>query len=124
VYTVTHLIPEAQILVWGQVLEGMKPTDKPVVGKKNDPLMPLVWTKGFTGSQGKASRVICTTMGAAVDLESAGLRRVLVNACYWGLGLESQIPARSNVDVVGTFKPTFYGFGQHVKGVKPSDLKL
>jgi type 1 glutamine amidotransferase len=124
VYTVTHLIPEAQILVWGQVLEGMKPTDKPVVGKKNDPMMPLVWTKGFAGSQGKTSRVICTTMGAAVDLESAGLRRVLVNACYWGLGLESQIPAQSNVDVVGTFKPTFYGFGQHVKGVKPSDLKL
>ena len=67
VYTVSHLIPEAQVLVYGQVLEGMNPTDKPVVGPKNDPMMPLVWTKTFTGSQGKTSQVICTTMGAAVD---------------------------------------------------------
>ena len=87
-------------------------------------MMPLAWTKDFKGDQGKTARVICTTMGASVDLESAGLRRVLVNACYWGLGLEDQIPAKSNVDYVGEYKPTFYGGGNFTKGVKPADLKL
>ena len=30
-------------LVLGQVLQGMKPTDAPVEGKKNDPMMPVAW---------------------------------------------------------------------------------
>ena len=34
-------------------------------------------------------------MGAAVDLENEGLRRLLVNACYWAIGLEDKIPAKS-----------------------------
>ena len=124
VYTVTHLIPEAQVLVHGQVLEGMQPTDKPVVGKKNEPMMPLAWLKSYTGSEGKTSRIFCTTMGCSVDFESAGFRRLLVNGCYWGLGLESQIPAQSNVDLVGPYRPTPMGSNKYTKGVKPADLKL
>lgn len=124
VYTVAHLIPEAQVLVHGQVLEGMQPTDKPVVGTKNEPLMPLAWLKSYTGSEGRTSRIFCTTMGCSVDFESAGFRRLLVNGCYWGLGLESQIPAQSNVDLVGSYKPTPFGGGKYTKGVKPADLKL
>lgn len=124
VYTVSHLIKEAQVLVHGQVLEGMKPTDKPVVGPKNNPMMPMIWTKSYTGEQGKTSRIICSTMGSGPDFESAGFRRVLVNACYWGLGLESLIPAESNVDYVGTYKPNYFGGGKFRPGVKPSDLKL
>ena len=124
VYTVTHLIPEAQVLVHGQVLEGMQPTDKPVVGKKNEPMLPLAWLKSYTGSEGKTSRIFCTTMGCSVDFESAGFRRLLVNGCYWGLGLESQIPAQNNVDLVGPYKPTPMGGSKYTKGVKPVDLKL
>jgi alpha-N-arabinofuranosidase len=122
VYTVTHLPAAAQVLVHGQVLEGMKPADKPLAGPKNDPMMPLVWTREYQGESGKASKVICTTMGASVDLESEGLRRLLVNACYWALGLADQIPDKSNVDYVGKYEPTFYGFGQHKPGLKPADL--
>lgn len=124
VYGVKSLTGDAKVLVHGQVLEGMKPTDKPVTGPKNDPMMPLVWVKTFTGSSGKASRVFCTTMGASVDLQSEGLRRLLVNGCYWGVGLEEKIPAKSNVDLVGEYKPRFYGFGGAKKGVRPSDHKL
>ena len=59
----------------GYVLEGMKPSDKAVEGKKNDPMQALVWTREYKGESGKVSKVICTTMGASVDLESEGLRR-------------------------------------------------
>jgi hypothetical protein len=123
VYGIRHLTPDAQVLVLGQVLSGMQPDDPPVAGQKNDPMMPLLWTKTFTGRSGKPSRVICTTMGAAVDLQSAGLRRALVNSCYWGMGLEDQIPAASNVDYVGPYEPTFYGFGNFKKGIRPADLR-
>jgi hypothetical protein len=123
VYGITHLPADAQVLVYGQVLEGMKPADKPVAGKKNDPMMPLVWIRNYTGEMGKTARVICTTMGASVDLESEGLRRLLVNACYWGLGLEDKIPAKSNVEYAGPYEPSFFGFGKYKKGVKPADLR-
>lgn len=125
VYTVRLPLPgDSQPLVLGQVLEGMKPTDKPLVGKKNDPMMPVGWVKTYKGASGQTGRVFTTTMGAAVDLSSEGLRRLLVNAAYWCLGLEDKIPARANAALVGEYKPTFYGFGNHTKGVKPSDLQM
>ena len=124
VYGIKNLVPEAQVLVYGQVLEGMNPTDKPIVGPKNDPMMPLVWTKTFAGSQGKTSQVICTTMGAAVDFACEDLRRLIVNAVYWATGLEDKIPDKACADTVGSYEPTFYGYGNFKKGLKPSDLKL
>ena len=123
VYGVEHLTDEADVLVYGQVLEGMDPADKPLVGEKNEPMQALAWTKGFRGTSGETSRIFCTTMGAAIDLESEGLRRLLVNATYWCVGLEEKIPAKANVDCVGPFEPNFYGSGKFTKGVKPSDLK-
>lgn len=124
VYGITHLKPEDKVLVYGQVLEGMKPDDKPVVGKKNEPMMPLVWVRNYTGESGKSARMICTTMGASVDLQNEGLRRLCVNACYWGLGLEDKIPAQNNVEYVGEYKPNFFGNNKFKPGVKPADLEL
>jgi len=124
VYTVTHLPGDATVLVYGQVLEGMQPSDKPVAGAKNDPMMPLVWTRDFQTESGKTAKVICTTMGASVDLQSAGLRRLLVNSCYWALGLADKIPHESNVEYVGSYEPTYFGFAKHKPGVKPSDLGM
>jgi hypothetical protein len=124
VYGIKNLVPDAKVLVYGQVLEGMKPTDPPLAGPKNDPMMPLVWLKEYKGSQGKTSQVICTTMGASVDLACEDLRRLLVNGVYWAVGLEDEIPEQANVEYVGSYEPTFYGFGEFTKGLKPSDLKL
>jgi hypothetical protein len=124
VYTVRNLPQDARVIVWGQVLEGMKPDDKPVAGAKNNPMMPMIWTRQYSGESGKTSRVVCSTIGAAVDFESEGLRRVFVNACYWGLGMEDRIPARSEVNYVGEFKPSFFGFGTYIKGLKPADHEL
>ena len=124
VYTVSHLGKDAKVLVWGQVLTGMKPADPPLDGPKNNPMMPLVWTREYTGEKGKTAKIVTTTMGAAIDLENEGLRRLLVNACYWTLGLEDKISAQSSVEPVGEFKPLSFGFGKHKKDVKPADLEL
>jgi hypothetical protein len=46
---------------------------------------------------------------------------MLVNACYWGLGLEDKIPAMSNVDIVGEYQPTRFKFDGYVRGKTPAD---
>jgi len=124
VYTVSHLPTDAQVLVKGQVLAGMKPTDLPVENAKNNPLMPLVWVRDYAGTGGRTSKILTTTMGAAVDLENEGLRRLLVNGCYWALGLQNSIPPAANVAYVGRYQPLWFGFGKYQKGVKPADLEL
>ena len=60
-------------------------------------------------------------MGAATDLESVGFRRLLVNATYWCVGLEEKIPVKANVETVGPYKPTPFGFSKYKKGIRPSD---
>jgi len=122
VYTVTHLPQDANVLLWGEVLTGMKPGDPPVQGPKNLPLMALAWTRNYTGEKGKTSKIMATTLGAAVDFENEGLRRLLVNSCYWAAGLE--ISAKANVEYVGEYHPTWFGFGKSKHGVKPADLEL
>ena len=100
----------------------MSPTDKPVSGPQNEPMRPVAWIKTFTGKSGKPARVFTTTMGASQDLLSEGTRRMLVNACYWAVGMEGKIPDKSDVTIVGDYTPLPFGFGAHKKGVKPSDL--
>jgi type 1 glutamine amidotransferase len=121
VYGITTLHGDCKPLIMGQVLEGMNPKDKPHQTKK---LVPVAWTKTYTGTKGKASRVFTTTMGHGGDLKSEGFRRLLVNACYWAMGMEDRIPARSKVDLVGRYNPNPIGFGGHKKGLRPSDHKL
>ncbi len=120
VYGVTHLPKDAQILLWGQVLTGMKPNDPPLAGAKNEPMMPLAWTRELPGEGGGKQKIFTTTMGAAVDLENEGLRRLIINACYWATGLE--VPAKANVEMVSEFKPTYFGFGKFKPGIKPADV--
>lgn len=123
VYTVNALQGDSKPLVMGQVLEGMNPADKPVDGPKNNPMMPVAWTKTYTGAAGKSARIFTTTMGASQDLLAEGTRRMIVNAAYWCLGMEEKILATSNVDIVGEWAPTRFGFNAYKKGVKPQDLK-
>ena len=42
---------DSQPLILGQVLEGMQPTDKPVAGAQNDPMMPVAWVKTYNGAR-------------------------------------------------------------------------
>jgi hypothetical protein len=83
-------------------------------------MQPIVWTRVRENEAGKTNKILCTTMGAATDLMNEGLRRMLVNAVYWGVGLD--VPAKADVALVGEYKPTMYGFDGFVKGVKPDDI--
>jgi type 1 glutamine amidotransferase len=124
VYGVRLPLPaDSQPLVMGQVVAGMQPDDPPVEGEKNNPMMPIAWTKSYTAGD-KTGRVFATTMGASQDLLAEGTRRMLVNACYWAVGLEEQIPENSNVDLVGEYAPLPFGFNAAQTGVKPSDHAL
>lgn len=125
VYTVRLPLPETcSPVVLGQVLTGMNADDEPLEGEKNDPMMPVAWTNTFTTESGVDARVFCTTMGASQDFASEGLRRLMVNASYWCLGMEDEIPESSVVDIVGEYAPTRYRFNGHRREVKPSDHAL
>ena len=124
VYTVNvPLAGDSQPLVLGAVLEGMNMDDKPVEGKLNNPMMPVAWTKTYAGDAGKTARIFTTTMGSSEDLTAEGTRRMLVNAAYWCQRMEDQIPAKSNVEIVGDYKPNPFRGGGFTKDVKPEDLQ-
>jgi hypothetical protein len=121
VYGITTLSGDSKPLIMGQVLSGMDPKDKPNPDKE---LVPVAWTKTYTGEKGKTARIFTTTMGHSFDFKSEGFRRLLVNACYWAIGMEEKIPAKSKVDFVGRYDPNQIGMGKHKKGLKPSDHEL
>ncbi|MGQ9731536.1 MAG: ThuA domain-containing protein [Candidatus Zipacnadales bacterium] len=121
VYNLTTLAGDSQPLVMGHVLMGMDPAAPPNPTK---PPLPVAWVKTYTGETGNTCRIFTTTMGHAGDLYSAGFRRLLVNACYWALGMEKAIPERANVDLVGTYQPNPIGVGGHKRGQRPQDHRL
>jgi Trehalose utilisation len=111
-------------ILLGSVLSWIGPDSEPVPGKTNDPMMPVAWTNAFTTETGRTARIFTTTMGAADDLESEPLRRLLVNAAYWTMGMETQIPKKADVAFVGRYDPHSFMAGVYTAGVKPSDLAL
>ncbi len=124
---------DAKILMRGQVLTGMKPSDPPADYKRkrttdgqeqgiNDPMMPVAWTRLYRDEAGRTNKVFCTTMGAATDLQNEGLRRLIVNAVYWGLGLD--VPARADVAYVDEYRPLMYGGHEYRRGIRPADHAL
>ena len=92
-------------LILGEVLAGPDADSAALPGVKNTPMMPVAWTRTYTGPAGKPSRVFTTTMGGRMgeraDWDDEGLRRLLVNATYWATGLEERIPAKADVAPCG-----------------------
>ncbi len=124
---------DAKVLLRGLVLKGMNPSDAPAETKKrratdkqeqpvNDPAMAVAWTRLWKNEAGTTNRIVTTTMGAATDLQDEALRRLVVNGVYWGLGLE--VPAKADVNYVGLYAPTAFGFQGYRKGAKPADYAL
>jgi hypothetical protein len=82
-------------------------------------MMPIAWTREVKNSSGKSNKIVCTTMGAATDLQSEGLRRLVVNSVFWGLGLD--VPKQADVTLVGDYQPSPFSFNGFKKGVKAAD---
>ncbi len=123
VYGVKKVTDEnATILLKGQVTATLSPDSKAVEGKE---LQPSAWLKEYKVPKGeKAGTAFCTTMGAATDFRSEGLRRLLVNATFFLAGLD--VPKKANVDFVDAFDPSWYSFNKgegHYKKLnyKPAD---
>lgn len=110
VYGVVHLPETAQILLRGQVLTGMNPTDPPVDDGRNDPMMPMAWVKDYQLDGGDQGQAFVTTLGSSVDLQNEDLRRLVVNATYWALGWEDKITPSLPVELPGLYEPHFFGF--------------
>ena len=122
VYRVTKLPADATVLMYGQVLVGMNPDDRPNLQKS---LMPMVWTRQIKRDSGKISRVVMSTIGAAQDMESEDLRRLYVNSIFWALGRESDIPKKADVRYVGgDWKASPFGGGKFHRGLEPGDFAV
>jgi hypothetical protein len=124
---------DARILLRGAVLKGMGHDDPPADYKKNrstdkqeqgvnDPMMPVAWTRVVKNAAGSENKIFCTTLGAATDLQSEDLRRLVVNSVFWGLGME--VPEKANVDYVDPFHPSKYGFKGYRTGITAADHAL
>ena len=115
----TSLPAGCTALVWGQPLMGRKPDDAP--NPKLEPL-PVAWFKHWQTSEGKSARVFQSTMGSGTDLENPGLRRLIINATYWGMSMESAIAVTRSVNIVGDYKPLASGFNYAKLGVQPKPV--
>ncbi len=130
VYGVRLPLPgDSAPLLLGQVLAGMTPDAAPVAGEKNEPMLPVAWTRTYQLPGGSAGRAVTTTMGASQDLQSAGTRRFLVQAVCWLCGLGEAIPAEGlDAGLVGGFAPSRFAFhkDEHwvAKALRPEHLAM
>lgn len=121
---------DATVLLRGIVLKGMNPSDEPAdyekktksgaMQKVNAPAMPIAWSREVKNSTGTTNKVMTTTMGAATDIADEGLRRLVVNGVFWGLGME--IPEKADVSIPKDFVPSKYGMKGAKAGMKAADF--
>ncbi len=120
VYGIKHLPDDAEILVYGQSTAELDPNSSLVWEKS---LMPIAWTKPYQIENGKPGMAFASTMGASLDFQSEDLRRLILNASFWLLGMEDDIKPDLSVVLVGKYEPTMFGFDTFRKGMRVSDFK-
>ncbi len=113
-----HPPDDVEVLVDGHVLIGMDPKDPE---KPDTPTMPVTWIRQPKAETG-TGRILCSTMGAAMDLKDQSLRRLVVNGIYWCMGMESEISLDRSVDPVAAYDPTYYGYGGFQRGKRPQEF--
>lgn len=107
---------DGEILTMAQPLNGMTP-DSPVDEKK--PPMPSEWTRTYKSASGKVGRVFTTLYGTSEDITNEGYRRLVVNGCFWAIGLEDAIKPDLNIALVGAGKPNTFNGSAYARGIKP-----
>lgn len=120
VYGIQGLPAEAQVLIHGQSTAGMD--DKaPAIWEKS--VMPIAWTKPYQIEGGKPGMAFASTMGSSLGFQSEDLRRLVINASFYLLGMEQTITPDLNMEIVGNYAPTMFGFDTFRKGMKVADFK-
>jgi len=120
VYGIKNLPKEADVLIYGQSTAGMD--DKaPLMWEKS--VMPIAWTKPYQIEGGKAGMAFASTLGASLDFQSEDMRRLVINASFFLLGMGDTVTPDLNVDYVGEYQPTKFGFDSFRKGMKVADFK-
>ncbi|OOG75307.1 ThuA domain-containing protein [Algoriphagus sp. A40] len=120
VYGIKSLPSEAKVLIYGQSTAGMNAQAAPMWEKS---VMPIAWTKPYQIEGGKPGMAFASTMGSSLGFQSEDLRRLIVNASFWLLEMPETITPDLNVEIVGDYKPTMFGFDTFRKGMKVSDFK-
>ena len=112
-------IEGSEVLAMALPLTGMEP-NSPVDETKKP--MPGAWVRTYKSASGTEGRVFTSTYGASDDLVNDGFRRMVVNACFWAVGLEKKIKPNADISLLGTLRPTWNGAFTRATGVKPEDL--
>jgi putative membrane-bound dehydrogenase-like protein len=107
---------DGEILTIAQPLDGMTP-NSPADATK--PPMPSEWTRTYKSPSGKIGRVFTSLYGTPEDLLNDGYRRLIVNGCYWALGMDALIKPDANISLVGPFKPNTFSNAGYARGIKP-----
>jgi hypothetical protein len=123
----------ATVLLRGLVLQGSNPDDPPATHSKkrlrdkleqpvNDPTMPLAWVREHPNEGGITNRIFYTSMGGGLDFLNEGLRRLVVNSVYWGVGFT--VPAQADVRFVDPYTPGPFLLKGYRVGLRPADHGL
>ena len=107
---------DGEILTMAQPLNGMTPDS---AADETKPPMPSEWTRSYKSASGKEGRVFTSLYGTSEDITNEGYRRMMVNSCFWALGLEDAIKPDLNIAFVGAGKPNTFGGGAYARGIKP-----
>ena len=86
-------------------------------------MMPVAWTKTYQGPRESPAGCSRRRWGRRRTWSYEGTRRLIVNGCFWAVGLEDQIPEKTKVDLVGEYNPSPFRSVKEWKGTtKPADL--
>ncbi|MDA0833605.1 MAG: ThuA domain-containing protein [Planctomycetota bacterium] len=95
-YHVAPLVGDCTTLLQGDSVASEKKGDQL---EQFPPTQPVAWTKEYNDA-----KVFFTTLGHPKDFEEESMRRLIVNAVYWGLDCE--VPEEANVEVEYEAPPT------------------
>ena len=108
------------ILANNEVLSSMEVGAEPLPDKRPQ---PAAWVRTYRSKSGQEGRVFCCTQGASEDILSEGVRRMIVNATLWCMGMEDEIKPDADVSFVGPYNPTTFSFKPSIKDARPADIK-
>ncbi len=106
VYGVRLPLPgDSKPIILGQVVAGMKFDDSRPGWQEERSDDAGGVGKDLYRNERQAGADLHDDDGLGPRFREQGLRRLLVNATYWGLGWEDKIPAKTPVELVGEYKP-------------------